>query len=99
MEKPKPVERIYPEQRGPLADFHAWDAHKRAYDLIYDLHDKVNAMNHETATKKSNVGQKDMPAGGPSNTKITGIPVVGTPPANGHTIRYNSSTGKFEFGV
>jgi hypothetical protein len=95
MEKPKPIERIYPEQRGPLADFHTWDAHRQTLDKVYDLHDKLNGFMHQ-----SNVGQKaTLPAGGPSNTTITGIPVKGTSPANGHTIRYNSATGQFEFGV
>lgn len=98
MDKPKPVQRLYPEQRGQLADFHAWDAHKQTRDLLYDLHDKMNMFIHETSVKASNVGQSKQ-AGGPSNTTITGIPVKGVQPQNGHTIRYNSATGQFEFGV
>lgn len=94
MEKPKPVERTYPEQRGALADFHAWDAHKKTRDLLYDLHDKLNLFMHE---QKSNVGQKQQEAGGPSNTKIAGIFVQAIQPKNGQTLKYNSSTGQLEW--
>lgn len=78
----------------PTQPHEVLDALQRLYQMHYALRDKVN-----TPSPKLDVVKPAQPAGGPTNTTITGIPVKSTPPKDGDTIRFRAASGDFEFGV
>lgn len=79
----------------PTQQHEILDALQRLYQMHYALRDKVNTPQ---PSPKLDVAKPAQPAGGPSNTTITGIPVKSTPPADGDTIRFRKTSGDFEFG-
>lgn len=93
------ADNYYPD-RSHFKTFEEWDAHVQTLNVVYDqkakLEKVVEDLKKVTTAHQSNVGQ---PAGGPLNTTIGGFALTPGQPANGQTIRYNSSTGQFEFGV
>lgn len=90
----------YPD-RSNFATHEAWDAHVQTLNIIYEQKAKLEKAITDlkavtTTVHKSNVGQ---PAGGALNTRIGGFLLAPGQPTNGQTLRYNSSTGQFEFGI
>lgn len=83
------VDRWYPH----FDDHPTREAFRVAFDHIYALHDKMQA---ETAGG-SEKATKEPDPGGPSTTKIGGLYVTATPPANGQKLTYNSATGQIEW--
>ena len=89
------------------------DDFRLLFDHVYDLQRRLGdaegrvAEAHRMATEaKANAAQAVVgmrqPERGPdsegaSSTKIAGLYVVGTPPANGQKLTYNSATGQIEW--
>ena len=72
-----------------------------AFDHIYSLGAEVARIKGEQANKPATSAPTVKPAesNGPSNTKLTGIAVKGTPPTHGASPFYNSASGQFEFNT
>ena len=94
--------RYYPQKTGALADEHVFQAHKKAFDEIYALHDKLTAMQADLQSKldaanaKAHQAQQDA-ANQKVFTKISGLEVKATLPQNGQVLKFNSASGQIEW--
>lgn len=83
--------RYYPS-RTKVGNLH--DDFRKLFDHVYALQDRLDASQSRVAElEKSHNSMAATVAQGPSNTKIGGFNVRGTPPANGQTLKYNAATG------
>lgn len=91
MKQPSDAQRWYPH----FDDHATHEAFRVAYDRIYELHDKLQDAHAKLdgMAKPSQAGD----AGGPSTTKIGGLRVAATPPADGQSLKYNAKTGQIEW--
>lgn len=94
--------RWYPSKTGALADEDVFNAHRQAFDQIYDLHDKLKVMTSDLQTKIDQVNKIAAAANNglqqqQLNTKINGFSVTNTIPTNGQTLKYNATTGQIEW--
>jgi hypothetical protein len=90
-----PQNRHYPSRAitGPLHD-----DFRILYDHVYSLTDKLKETTKQLEDMKQAHGTlAKQVANGPSNTKIMGIPVQATPPADGQTLKYSAAQGIFLF--
>lgn len=96
------VGRYYPQQQDPRLN----EDLTRAYQLAYSAHDQANQLHGQLqdAHKKLAEAHAKLDAiearpepGGPSNTKIGGLNVIGIPPADGQVLTYNAATGQIEW--
>jgi hypothetical protein len=82
----------------PRSDFTSdatYNAHRIMYQQFYALQDKVEGM-----AKVGNSTRKPEPeAGGPSNTKIAGLNVSGSPSAATPHLVFNPATGELEWST
>lgn len=81
----KQVQRYYPSPDN-YQNHQQWQDMRILYDHMHEVKEKGAEKAPVPTTK----------AGGPSNTKIAGLNVVGTP-TNGQTLKYNSKTGQLEW--
>jgi hypothetical protein len=103
------VNRWFPPKEGALADHAVNDAHRRAFEAIYALQDRLEAAHGKLTAHDGEIARVGEQARGAHNvatatasqlnTKIGGIGVKGVPPKTGDTLRYNAATGQFEYGV
>lgn len=92
-------QRWYPPQTG--LTYEQWNAHRLAFDHIYELQDKLaelHGKHDELKTKYSGIEKENSKLKEIIGNRIAGRLVKPTDPNNADTIRYNSSTGQFEFG-
>ena len=89
------ADRWYPK-REHFQSHEQWNAHREAFNKIYQLQDQLDRRHKELDGKISSLGKAQMP-NGPSNTKIQGLNVGGTPPQNGQKLTYNAATGQIEW--
>jgi hypothetical protein len=88
----------HPEESGSHAQ---WNIHRQILDHVYQLNDRLDKLDAQQkgATAKPSPASPATGPGSSSHTTIAGIAVKGTTPANGNTIRYNATSGQFEFGA
>ena len=92
-----PTNKYYPspQKAGPLHDdlrllFHG----------MYETQDKLAELHRRTpiaAPAKRIEPPRPTSSNGPSNTKLTGLYVKGTPPPHGGSPFYNQQSGQFEY--
>ena len=83
-------QRFYPNP----SDFpsHAqYDAHRQTLDQVYQLHDRLDAM-EKKGSAPSGKGGSD---GSPSS--LNGLPVIGSPSKDQSTLIFNAKTGQLEW--
>jgi hypothetical protein len=86
-------QRYYPQHK----DLRLNEDLRLLYDHMYQSQNKEENAAKVTPAAKS--GKTESPGGGPSNTKLTGLAVKGTPPAHGASPFYNQATGQFEYAT
>lgn len=68
------------------------------FDGMYRQQDENAGLRSQLADLKKSHGELSQQiAQGPSNTKIMGIPVTGTPPQDGQKLTYSKAIGGFIF--
>jgi hypothetical protein len=89
----------YPD-RSHFKTHEEWDAHVQTLNVVYEqkakLEKAIEDLKKVAKVAQSNVGQT---TGGPLNTTIVGLAVTPGQPANGDTLRFDSKSGQFKFGV
>jgi len=86
-------ERWYPNP-SESGSHDAWNIHTQILNHVYATQDRLDALEKAQAKPSAAVPKSS------SAATIAGINVKATtPPQNGFTIRFNSATGEFEFGV
>jgi hypothetical protein len=99
----QPTNRWFPPKTGALADHDVNDAHRRAFEAIYQLQDQLAAAHAKLAehdgkiTKATGTAEAAHKATSTINTKVNGLNVKAVPPTNGQTLKYNSATGQVEW--
>lgn len=91
--------RYYPQQKDSrlnedlrLVYQMAYEAHDRTAQLHSQLQDAHRQL--KDAHARIDGMQKEMKAGGPSNTKIAGLYVIGQPPTDQDRLTYDAATGQ-----
>jgi hypothetical protein len=93
-------QKWYPSTVGMNYEQH--NAHRQTLDLVYQLQDQLQSLHgkHAELTGKMNsVTKENDKLKQIINNRIAGRLVKPTNPANGDTIRYDKTTGQFEFGA
>jgi hypothetical protein len=97
------VNRWFPPKQGALADHEVNDAHRRAYQMIYDLQDTVKSLQSQlgehagkiqSAHSKADAAQSEAKKAGGT---INGLNVKAIPPADGQTLKYSKKSGQIEW--
>jgi hypothetical protein len=92
-------QRWYPSQKG--LSYEQWNIHRQSLDLIYGLQDKLSELHgkhEELQSKMSGVQKENGKLKEIINNRVAGRLVKPTDPSAGDTLRYNSTSGQFEFG-
>lgn len=90
-------ERWYPDQ-SVFGSHEAWNAHKRALDMIYDLQGQVKTLKAQpkAAPEKQTGPPKEGP-GSYKETYVAGLLVQPGVPSDGQKLTYKAATGQLVF--
>ena len=95
------AQRYYPPEPRTLTEAH--EHLKQLTDNTYDLRERMDNLQKSHEELKAQQAKPQPAPALPYSDNVLGIKVKATtdPPSlqNGQTIRYNSATGAFEFGV
>jgi hypothetical protein len=84
-----------PSKTGPLHD-----DFRLLFDYMYKQQSENASLKSQLEeAKKKHADLEQQVANGPSNTKINGLNVIATTPAQGNTIRWDNVTNQWIFGA
>lgn len=84
-----------PSKVGPLHD-----DFRLLFDHMYSQQAENESLRSKLAeSEKKHAALAQQVANGPSNTKINGLNVIASVPAQGNTIRWDNATNQFIFGA
>lgn len=97
------MERAWYPVQSEHINYEQWNAHRQTLDLVYSLRDQLEELKGKHAElhgKHEDLKKENAKLQETINNRIAGKLVkAGALPSTGDTIRYNSATGQFEFGV
>jgi hypothetical protein len=86
-------------QRKDFPSHEQWDAHVQAYQMIHDLQEQIRQLKSQLSTSDIGRSAAAKDKTGVITSHVNGFFVKAGTPANGQTIRFNSTSQQFEFGA